>query len=325
MNMMADELLTIKGLKAYFYTRDGVIPAVDDVSFHIKKGETLGLVGESGCGKSATSLCILQLFPQPPGRIESGEILFCGEDLLKKNKKEINGIRGNRISMIFQEVMNSLNPVLTIGRQLTEVIEIHQELKREQAAKKAVEILNIVDIPRPKNVMTTYPHQLSGGMRQRVMIAMALLCKPELLIADEPTTALDVTIQAQVIELMKGLKEMLGTSILFISHDLALVSEMAERIIVMYAGNIIEEAETAELFSAPMHPYTQGLLSSIPMLTGERGKLKIIKGSVPRPTDFPEGCRFHPRCEKQTKRCLDNAPPLVKIGEKRMVRCWLYS
>jgi oligopeptide/dipeptide ABC transporter ATP-binding protein len=325
MNMMADELLTIKGLKTYFYTRDGVIPAVDDVSFHIKKGETLGLVGESGCGKSVTSLSILQLFPQPPGRIESGEILFCGEDLLKKNKKEINGIRGNRISMIFQEVMNSLNPVLTIGRQLTEVIEIHQKVNREQAAKNAVEILNIVGIPRPKNVMTTYPHQLSGGMRQRVMIAMALLCKPELLIADEPTTALDVTIQAQVIELMKGLKKMLGTSILFISHDLALVSEMAERIIVMYAGNIIEEAETAELFSAPMHPYTQGLLSSIPTLTGERGKLKIIQGSVPRPTDFPEGCRFHPRCEKQTKRCLDNMPPLVKIGEKRMVRCWLYS
>ncbi|MBT6503946.1 MAG: ABC transporter ATP-binding protein [Calditrichaeota bacterium] len=322
---MLDELLTIKGLKVYFYTRDGVIPAVDDVSFHIKKGETLGLVGESGCGKSVTSLSILQLLPQPPGRIESGEILFCGEDLLKKNKKEIKGIRGNRISMIFQEVMNSLNPVLTIGRQLTEVIEVHQELNREQATKKAVEILNIVGIPRPKNVMTTYPHQLSGGMRQRVMIAMALLCKPELLIADEPTTALDVTIQAQVIELMKGIKEMLGTSILFISHDLALVSEMAERIIVMYAGNIIEEAETTELFSTPMHPYTKGLLSSIPTLTGERGKLNIIKGSVPRPTDFPDGCRFHPRCEMQIKCCLDKTPPLVKIGKNRMVRCWLYS
>ena len=329
---MNEVLLDVKGLKKYFPIKKGFfgqtrghVKAVDGVALSVRRGKTLGLVGESGCGKSVTSLSILQLLPQPPGRIESGEILFCGEDLLKKNKKEIKGIRGNRISMIFQEVMNSLNPVLTIGRQLTEVIEVHQELNREQATKKAVEILNIVGIPRPKNVMTTYPHQLSGGMRQRVMIAMALLCKPELLIADEPTTALDVTIQAQVIELMKGIKEMLGTSILFISHDLALVSEMAERIIVMYAGNIIEEAETTELFSTPMHPYTKGLLSSIPTLTGERGKLNIIKGSVPRPTDFPDGCRFHPRCEMQIKCCLDKTPPLVKIGKNRMVRCWLYS
>jgi len=320
---MPQELLDIENLRTYFYTREGTIPAVDGVTFHIDRGETLGLVGESGCGKSVTALTILQLIPQPPGRIESGEILFNNEDLLKKSTKEIRNIRGNKISMIFQEVMTSLNPVLRIGRQLSEAIEIHQNLDRRQAMDKAVELLRVVGIPLPHKRINEYPHQLSGGMRQRVMIAMAIVCNPELLIADEPTTALDVTIQAQVLELMKELKRMLQTSILIISHDLGLVAEMAERIIVMYAGKIVEEAKVEQLFSGPQHPYTRGLLNSIPRLTGERGKLSIIEGVVPRPTDFPEGCRFHPRCTLVRDQCKTQEPPLMKLNDGRRVSCWL--
>lgn len=324
MRLMPQQLLDIENLRTYFYTREGTIPAVDGVTFHIDRGETLGLVGESGCGKSVTALTILQLIPQPPGRIESGEILFNNEDLLKKSTKEIRNIRGNKISMIFQEVMTSLNPVLRIGRQLSEAIEIHQNLDRRQAMDKAVELLRVVGIPLPHKRINEYPHQLSGGMRQRVMIAMAIVCNPELLIADEPTTALDVTIQAQVLELMKELKRMLQTSILIISHDLGVVAEMADRVIVMYAGKIVEESKVGQLFSHPLHPYTRGLLNSIPRLTGERGKLSIIEGVVPRPTDFPEGCRFHPRCTQVHDQCKDQEPPLMKLNDGRRVSCWLY-
>ena len=320
---MSERLLAVKDLKTCFYTADGVVPAVDGVSFHIDRGETLGLVGESGCGKSVTSLSILQLIPQPPGRIDSGEILFAGEDLLKMSRREIRSIRGNRISMIFQEVMTSLNPVLRIGRQLSETVEAHQSVNRVQAMDKAVDLLRIVGIPLPHKRISEYPHQLSGGMRQRVMIAMAIACNPELLVADEPTTALDVTIQAQVLELMKDLKRVLGTAILMISHDLGLIAEMAQRVIVMYAGRIVEEAAVEDLFAAPQHPYTRGLLSSIPSLSGERGRLSVIKGSVPRPTEFPQGCRFHPRCALVREQCSLREPPLTELGGGRRVSCWL--
>lgn len=320
---MEERLLKIQNLRTYFHTREGTIPAVDGVSFYVNRGETLGLVGESGCGKSVTSLSILKLVPQPPGRFESGQILFNGEDLLRKSSKQIREIRGNKISMIFQEVMTSLNPVLRVGRQLSEAIEIHQKLDHNQAVDKAIDVLRMVGIPLPHKRINEYPHQLSGGMRQRVMIAMAIVCNPELLIADEPTTALDVTIQAQVLELMKDLKGALQTAILFISHDLGLVAEMAERVVVMYAGKIVEEARVDRLFSAPRHPYTLGLINSIPSLAGERGKLSIIKGVVPRPTNFPPGCRFHPRCPLVEKRCRTEEPPLREVEVGRRVSCWL--
>jgi oligopeptide transport system ATP-binding protein len=320
---MPEQLLNVKELRTYFYTSEGTVPAVDGVSFHVDRGETLGLVGESGCGKSVTSLSILQLIPRPPGRIESGEILFDGEDLLKKPGREIRAIRGNRISMIFQEIMTSLNPVLKIGRQLGETIEVHQGLDRPQALDKAIDLLRMVGIPLPQRRIEEYPHQLSGGMRQRVMIAMAIACNPELLIADEPTTALDVTIQAQVLELMKDLKKALGTAILMISHDLGLIAEIAQRVIVMYAGKVVEEAPVEELFADPRHPYTRGLLASIPSLVGERGRLSVIEGNVPRPGNFPSGCRFHPRCPVARQECSTREPPLVGLGRGRQARCWL--
>ena len=322
---MGDKLLQVDNLKTSFYTKGGVVPAVDGISFYIERGETFGMVGESGCGKSVTSLSILRLVPQPPGRIEAGQILFNGEDLLQKNKKEMRDIRGNKISMVFQEVMTSLNPVLRIGRQLSEAIEIHQRVNRRQATAKAVEMLRLVGIPLPDKRINEYPHQLSGGMRQRVMIAMAVVCNPELLIADEPTTALDVTIQAQVLELMKELKRMLQTSILIISHDLGLIAEMAERVVVMYAGKIVEEAEIDELFADPLHPYTQGLLSSIPRMTGSRGRLSIIEGVVPRPTELPTGCRFHPRCKFTFDICSIREPVLTSNSGQRQVSCWMHA
>jgi oligopeptide transport system ATP-binding protein len=320
---MPEALLRVKDLRTCFHTADGTIAAVDGVSFHLDRGETLGLVGESGCGKSVTALSLLQLIPRPPGRIESGQVLFDGEDLLRMSAGEIRHIRGNRISMIFQEVMTSLNPVLRIGRQLGETIEVHQGLDPRQALDKAVDLLRLVGIPLPRRRIGEYPHQLSGGMRQRVMIAMAIACNPALLIADEPTTALDVTIQAQVLELMKELKRALGTAILIISHDLGLVAEMAQRVIVMYAGKIVEEAPVEALFADPRHPYTRGLLASIPNLTGGRGQLSVIEGSVPLPGSFPAGCRFHPRCPVALPECSNAEPPLVDLGGGRQARCWL--
>ncbi|UCF98649.1 MAG: ABC transporter ATP-binding protein [Spirochaetaceae bacterium] len=318
-------LVTVKDLRTYFHTAEGVLPAVDGISFHIDRGETVGMVGESGCGKSVTSLSMLRLIPIPPGKIESGEILYDGEDLLKKSTEEIRDIRGNKISMIFQEVMTSLNPVLRIGKQIAEAIEIHQSLNPRQAMDKAVDILRMVGIPRPEKRIKDYPHLFSGGMRQRVMIAMAMVCNPELLIADEPTTALDVTIQAQVLELMKQLKTVMNTSILLISHDLGLVAEMAERVLVMYAGKIVEEAPVEGLFRDPQHPYTKGLLTSIPRLEGERGRLNIIRGVVPRPTEFPTGCRFHPRCDYARAECTEREPPQKVLDAQRRVSCWLFE
>ena len=303
------ELLEVKNLKTYFYTPEKVIPAVDGVSFHIKKGETLCIVRESGSGKSVTSLSIMQLVQSPPGKYVGGEILFKGEDILKKSESEMCGIRGNTISMIYQEPMTSLNPVFTIGMQIMETIRIHQKVSKEEARKKAVHMLELVGIADPDIRMKEYPHQLSGGMRQRVMIAMGLCCQPELLIADEPTTALDVTIQAQILDLMRRLKEELHMTILFITHDLGVVAEMAERVIVMYGGRVVEEAPVKEIFKHPRHPYTQGLLNCIPRVDVKEERLKAIKGMVPSPDKFAQGCRFHPRCPYAREICKSKEPP----------------
>jgi ABC-type dipeptide/oligopeptide/nickel transport system ATPase component len=280
---MSKNLVEVKNLKTYFYTEDGVVPAVDGVDFQIKKGETLGIVGESGCGKSVTSLSLLRLVPNPPGKIVDGEMLFRGENLLKKSESEMRKIRGNDISMIFQEPMTSLNPVFTIGEQIAEAIELHQGLSKKEAIDKTVEMLNLVGIPSAEKRVNDFPHQMSGGMRQRVMIAMALSCNPSLLIADEPTTALDVTIQAQILELMKDLKERLGTAIMLITHDLGVVAEMAENVLVMYAGKVVEYADVRTIFKGPKHPYTIGLMGSIPRLDQPKEKLYVIEGTVPNP------------------------------------------
>lgn len=322
--MMSDKLLQINDLRTYFISRDGDVPAVDGVSFHINKGETLGIVGESGCGKSITALSIMRLVPIPPGKIVSGEIMFAGTDLLKKTDLEMRSIRGNSISMIFQEPMTSLNPVFTIGSQITEAICLHQKMKQKEAHHQAIDLLRLVGISLPEKRINDYPHQMSGGMRQRVMIAMALSCRPQLLIADEPTTALDVTIQAQILDILKDLKQKLGMSVMMITHDLGVIAEVADRVIVMYAGRIVESARTGELFAAPQHPYTQGLISSIPRVGGQ-GRLHVIKGCVPRPTDFPSGCRFHPRCDHAQEICRVSAPSLEANNQGRLVSCWMHT
>ena len=320
---LSERLLEVRNLKTYFRTEEGLVPAVDGVSFHINRGETLGVVGESGCGKSVTSLSIMRLIPQPPGEIASGEIIFEGEDLLKKSEREMRRIRGNDIAMIFQEPMTSLNPVYTVGDQIAEAIELHQGLSRREALAKAVEMLRLVGIPSPEQRVKEYPHQLSGGMRQRVMIAMALSCNPKLLIADEPTTALDVTIQAQILELMKELREKIGMAIMLITHDLGVIAEMAERVVVMYAGKIVEEADVYSLFRRPYHPYTEGLLHSIPRLDQPKGtKLHVIEGVVPNPLNMPTGCRFHPRCPYATDRCRAEEPVLQEVEPGRFTACW---
>ncbi len=320
---LAEKLVDVRNLKTYFFTEDGTVPAVDDVSFHINRGETLGVVGESGCGKSVTSLSIMRLIPNPPGKIVSGEMYFEGESLLDKSDPEMRKIRGNDISMIFQEPMTSLNPVYTVGDQIAEAVELHQGLSHQEALEKAVDMLRLVGIPSPEQRVHEYPHQLSGGMRQRVMIGMALSCNPKLLIADEPTTALDVTIQAQILELMKGLKQDLGAAIMLITHDLGVIAEMAERVIVMYAGKIVEEADVFSLFKNPLHPYTEGLLSSIPKLDAPKGRLHVIEGVVPNPLNMPQGCRFNPRCPYAMDKCREEEPPLVDVGEGRYSACWL--
>ncbi len=320
---MSEKLVEIRNLKTYYYTEDGVVKAVDGVDLYIHRGETLGIVGESGCGKSVTSLSIMRLIPNPPGKIVSGEILFEGEDLLKKSEAEMRKIRGNEISMIFQEPMTSLNPVYTVGDQIAEAIELHQGLSHKEAIEKAIEMLRLVGIPLPEQRVKEYPHQLSGGMRQRVMIAMALSCNPKLLIADEPTTALDVTIQAQILELMKKLKKELGMAIMLITHDLGVVAEMCERVVVMYAGKVVEEADAVSLFKNPIHPYTEGLLKSIPRLDQEVEKLHVIEGAVPNPLNMPAGCRFHPRCPLATDRCRVEEPNLQQVAPGRKVACFL--
>jgi len=319
---MADTLLSVRNLKTYFYTEDGVVPAVDGVSFDLERGGTLGIVGESGCGKSVTSLSIMRLIPTPPGKIVSGEILFEGRDLVQLSEAEMRKIRGNEISMIFQEPMTSLNPVFTIGNQIMEAIMLHQKLDKASARKKAVEMLSLVGIPSPEKRIDEYPHQLSGGMRQRVMIAMALSCNPKLLIADEPTTALDVTIQAQILDLMRELQKELGTAIIMITHDLGVIAELVERVVVMYTGVIVESADTATIFANPQHPYTQGLLGSIPRLDSSVKRLQAIPGTVPTPGNFPKGCGFHPRCPYAKEICEAKRPPEFEVEPGHYAACW---
>lgn len=317
------KLLDVQNLRTSFHISEGVIRAVDDVSFHIEKGETLAIVGESGCGKSQTALSIMRLIQTPPGRIDGGSILFEDEDLLTLSERAMLEVRGHRISMIFQEPMTSLNPVFTIGFQLCEQIERHLKLTPSAAEKRAIELLKLVGIPAPEKRIREYPHQMSGGMRQRVMIAMALSCDPQLLIADEPTTALDVTIQAQILELIRRLKSELGMSVLLITHDLGVVAEMAARVVVMYAGKVVEEADVKSLFKKPYHPYTQGLMASIPQLNTRVERLHVISGVVPNLLYLPGGCRFHPRCPYAKDRCREMEPEKLPLGDSgRLVSCW---
>lgn len=316
-------LLNVQGLKTYFFTDEGVYKSVDGVDLEINAGETVGIVGESGCGKSVTALSILRLILSPPGRIMEGKILLQGQNLLDLPEHEMRRVRGNEITMIFQEPMTSLNPVFTIGNQIGETLKLHMGLKREQALARTVELLRQVGISRAEAIVNEYPHRLSGGMRQRVMIAMALACNPKLLIADEPTTALDVTIQAQILDIMRKLNQERGTAIMMITHDLGVVAEMCRRIIVMYAGKVVEEAEVTELFRLPRHPYTIGLLQSIPSLEEEKEWLESIPGNVPIPLSMPKGCKFAPRCSQALKRCELEEPDLYVIAPGHKARCFL--
>ena len=321
--LMSEPLLTVEELTTYFHTDGGVAKAVDGVSFTLKKGETLGLVGESGCGKSVTSLSIMRLIPEPPGEIVSGQIRFNGRNLLSLDEKALQGVRGNDIAMIFQEPMTSLNPVFTCGDQIDEAVVLHQRLGKHAARAKTVDMLDLVGIPDPGQRANEYPHQLSGGMRQRIMIAMALSCNPELLIADEPTTALDVTIQAQILELLDRLQRELGMAVLMITHDLGVIAEVADRVAVMYAGKIVETGTVGEIFASPQHPYTKGLLESIPSLNEEKDRLSVIPGTVPDATRFPAGCRFSPRCSLAENICEANEPLLEPTAGNRHVACWM--
>jgi oligopeptide/dipeptide ABC transporter ATP-binding protein len=321
-------LLEVKSLKTYFYTEDGTVRAVDGVDFEVYPGEVLGLVGESGCGKSVTSLSIMRLI-SAPGKVEAGEILFDGVNLLELPENEMIHVRGNRISMIFQQPQTALNPVFKVGDQIGEVLNIHQGLGKEAGNKRAVELLTMVGIPDSDRRVEAYPHELSGGMAQRVMIAMALACTPEHLIADEPTTALDVTIQAQILDLMRNLRENIGTAIILITHDLGVVAEMCERVAVMYAGEIVEQADVGTLFDQPLHPYTVGLIESIPILGKLKERLEVIPGSVPNLVNLPPGCRFAPRCKAMVdhglKLCSEVKPDLIDVNPGHKVRCWLYQ
>ncbi len=322
-----ERLLDVRGLRTSFHTSDGVVRAVTGVDFHVNRGEIMGLVGESGCGKSVTSLSIMGLIA-PPGRIEDGEIVFDGRDLLKLSKSKMRALRGDAISMIFQQPTSSLNPVFDVGMQLAEVLEVHRNMKRRAARDRAAQLLRMVGIPDPVKRLDAYPHALSGGMAQRVMIAMALACEPELLIADEPTTALDVTIQAQILDIMRSLQKETGTAIILITHDLGVVAEMCDRVAVMYAGEIVEQTDTTSLFDDPQHPYTQGLIDSVPRLGEERDELAVIPGSVPNLIDLPAACRFAPRCltrvEQNVPHCEELHPNLLPTSEQHDVRCWVY-
>ncbi len=320
------KVLEVTDLQTTFFTDSGEIPAVDHVDFYVREGEVLGIVGESGCGKSVTSLSVMGLVPNPPGKITGGEILFQGNDLLKKSEKEMRYIRGNDIAMIFQEPMTSLNPLFTIGSQMTEAILIHEKKwSKKKARARAIEMLKLVGLPRADELIDEYPHQLSGGMRQRVMIAMALVCDPNLLIADEPTTALDVTIQAQILKLMKDLNTRLDTAIMLITHDLGVVAETCERVIVMYAGQVIEEAPVKTIFENPQHPYTKGLIQSVPDMRYKKDRLFSIPGNVPKPGSVRQGCKFAARCEFAFDRCLAEDPALLVTETGHQTRCFLYS
>lgn len=322
MSIQNGNILSVNNLKTYFQTEDGVVKAVDGITFELKKGETLGIVGESGSGKSVTNLSIMRLIPEPPGKIVDGEIIFDGKDVRQLSLDEVRKIRGKRIAMIFQDPMTSLNPFLRISTQLTEVTELHLNHTKDQAYEHAIKMLDMVGIPDPKRRVDSYPHEFSGGMRQRVMIAMALSCQPELLIADEPTTALDVTIQAQILELIKNLREELGTSVILITHDLGVVAGMTDKIIVMYAGKVFEQAPTNELFATPANPYTKGLLKSVPDPAHEAGTdLYQIPGLPPDVAHLPPGCPFAPRCEKAQDICRAEYPPFVQINENHWSLC----
>jgi peptide/nickel transport system ATP-binding protein len=325
---MAERLLDVKGLKTHFFTDEGVVHAVDGVDLYIARGETLGVVGESGCGKSVTALSIMRLIPQPPGRIVEGQILWEGRNLVDLPAAQMRKIRGKEISMIFQEPMTSLNPVFTVGEQIAEAVRLHEGLGRRDAMDKTVEMLRLVHIPNAERRVKEYPHQLSGGMRQRVMIAMALSCNPKLLIADEPTTALDVTIQAQILELLNELKAKLGMAIMLITHDMGVIAETAQRVVVMYAAKVAEEASALELYKEPLHPYTQGLLRSIPRIdlaATVKRRLETIPGVVPTIRgDIPPGCRFAPRCPHAMAVCTEKDPVLKEVKPGHKVACWLY-
>jgi oligopeptide transport system ATP-binding protein len=321
--MMAG-LLQVKDLRTHFFTDEGVVRAVDGISYDVQEGETMGLVGESGCGKSVSALSILRLIPSPPGKIVGGEVWFDGQDLLKVGEEEIRHVRGNRIAMIFQEPMTSLNPVLTIGRQITEALELHLKMNRNAANRRAVELLEMVGIPEAHTRLNDYPHQFSGGMRQRVMIAMALSCNPKLLLADEPTTALDVTIQAQILEIMARLSSEFGTAVIIITHNLGVVARYANRVNVMYAGKIVESGSAREIYGRPRHPYTLGLLRSVPRLDeARRDKLVPIEGVPPDLANIPPGCSFYPRCSYRIDRCRQEEPPLMLVDEKHYAACWV--
>jgi len=323
----SEPILTIRDLKTYFRTYEGVVRAVDGVDLAVHEGETLGIVGESGCGKSVMALSILRLIPSPPGIIVGGEMLFSGVDLLKLRESEMRKIRGGEISMIFQEPMTSLNPVYDIGDQISETIRLHQQISRSEAYDRTIEMLRLVKIPSPEKRIKEYPHKMSGGMRQRVMIAMALACHPKVMIADEPTTALDVTIQAQILDLIQQLREEVGTSIILITHDLGVIAENAERVAVMYTGKIVEHASVADLFLNPSHPYTRGLLESTPRMDMDVSSTKLasIPGIVPSLTDLPSGCSFHDRCSRARGECSQSQPSFVEVDRGHYVRCWLFS
>jgi oligopeptide/dipeptide ABC transporter ATP-binding protein len=326
---MEQPLLDIQSLETQFFTDDGLARAVDGVSYSLARGETVGVVGESGCGKSVTALSVLRLIPNPPGRIVGGKIMFEGTNLLDLSPAEMRRIRGNDISMIFQEPMTSLNPVFTIGNQIGEAVRLHQGLSSKEATNKAVEMLTLVGIPEPARRVHEYPHQLSGGMRQRAMIAMALSCNPKVLIADEPTTALDVTIEAQILDLMRNLQSELGTAVILITHDLGVVAEMARKVVVMYAGKVVEQAPVETIFAEPNHPYTQGLLNSLPNAEigmssgGKKRRLQEIPGIVPSLLNLPQGCKFASRCPKVMALCEEKEPPLEQVGAEHLSACWL--
>ena len=320
-----EDLLKVSGLHTYFYTDEGIVYALDDVSFSLKKGETLGIVGESGSGKSVAALSIMRLVQTPPGKIVAGSITLHGEDILQKSRREMKSIRGGKVAMIFQEPMTSLNPVYTIGNQIMESIRLHQRCTRRGARDRAVEMLRLVGILLPEKRMKDYPHQLSGGMRQRVMIAIALCCNPQLLICDEPTTALDVTIQAQILELISDLKQKTGASVILITHDLGVVAHAVENVLVMYAGKTMEYGPTKEIFTDPKHPYTRALLETIPTIERETERLNVIEGMVPSLSKRPEGCLFHPRCTYAREICKTNRPELIDLAEGRRVRCLRFS
>jgi oligopeptide transport system ATP-binding protein len=316
-------LLEVKGLKTRFFTEDGVVHAVNGISYNLEEGDALGIVGESGCGKSVSVLSIMRLIPEPPGKIVAGEVLFEGRDMLKMDPNDVREVRGNKIAMVFQDPMTSLNPVLTIGRQIDEALELHMNMDRHQARQRTVELLEMVGIPEAANRADDYPHQFSGGMRQRVMIAMGLSCNPRILIADEPTTALDVTIQAQIVELVKRLKDDIGMAVIWITHDLGVVAGLAEKLIVMYAGYIVERASVKDIYADPRHPYTIGLLGSLPRLDEVRERLFSMRGMPPDLIDPQPGCPFAPRCDYVIDRCWEETPPLEPITIGHEIACWV--